>query len=340
VERSDIRLALPSKGRLELEAVDFLAECGLPVHKPNPRQYQATIAALPGLEVLFQRPGDIVTGVRQGSLDFGITGLDVVAEKQAESDCIVVIHDDLGFGRCRLVLAVPEAWTAVQTMYDLQQRQREVANGRDGLRVATKFPSLTGRFLAGHQVAPVTLIDAEGTLEVAPAIGYADLIADLVSSGTTLRDNRLRPLADGVILRSQAVLVGNRRALQERPELLALAREMLEYIEAHLRAQDHYLVTANVRGESAEAIAGQIFTQTHLGGLQGPTIAPVFHRQENGRHWFSVTVVVRKERLTPAMSELRRIGGSGVIVSPLTYIFEEEPARYRQLLAALKTSNG
>jgi ATP phosphoribosyltransferase len=335
--RSDIRLALPSKGRLESEALDFLAECGLRVYKPNPRQYQATLPALPGLDVLFQRPGDIVTGVRQGSLDFGITGLDMVAEKQAESDGVVVIHDDLAFGRCRLALAVPEAWTAVQTMRDLQQQQREMSNGRAGLRVATKFPALTARFLAEHHIEPATLINAEGTLEVAPAIGYADLIADLVSTGTTLRDNRLRLLDDGVILRSQAVLIGNRLALQTRPELMALAREMLEYVEAHLRAQDHYLVTANVRGESAEEIAGHIFAQTNLGGLQGPTIAPVFHRRENGRRWFSVTVVVRQDRLTPAMSELRHIGGSGVIVSPLTYIFEEEPARYRRLLAAVNS---
>jgi ATP phosphoribosyltransferase len=335
--RSDIRLALPSKGRLEVEALDFLAACGLRVHKPNPRQYEATIPALPGVAVLFQRPGDIATGVRQGSLDFGITGLDMVAEKQATGDGIVIIHEDLAFGRCRLALAAPEQWTVVHTMGDLREQQRELSHGRDGLRVATKFPALTGRFLAEHQIEPVTLIDAEGTLEAAPAIGYADLIADLVSTGATLRDNRLRPLADGVILCSQAVLIGNRSALQQRPELLAVARELLEYFEAHLRAQDHYLVTANVRGETAEGIAAQIFAQPHLGGLQGPTIAPVFHRQDNGRRWFSVTVVVRKERLTPAMSELRAIGGSGVIVSPLTYIFEEEPARYRQLLVAVSS---
>lgn len=338
MQRTDIRLALPSKGRLEVESLDFLAQCGLRVSKPNPRQYQATLPALPGLNVLFQRPGDIVTGVRQGSLDFGITGLDMVAEKQARRDTIVTIHDELGFGQCRLALAVPEAWTVVKTMHDLRQHQREVASERDGLRVATKFPRLTGHFLAGHQIAPVSLIDAEGTLEVAPAIGYADLIADLVSTGTTLRDNRLQPLVDGVILRSQAVLIANRPALCRRSEVLAIAREMLEYIEAHLRGQEHYLLFANMRGESAESIARQMLSQTSLGGLQGPTIAPVFHPQANSRRWFSVTVVVRKNLLTSAIVDLRSIGGSGVVVSPVKYVFEEEPARYRQLLAALDTS--
>lgn len=333
--RSDIRLALPSKGRLEVEALDFLADCGIKVYKPNPRQYEAAVPVLPALSVLFQRPGDIVVGVRQGSLDFGITGLDMVAEKRGPHDEVIIIHDNLGFGRCHLAVAVPEQWADVHTVADLAARQQSLAADSQGLRVATKFPVVTGSFLAQQGIQPVTLIDAEGTLEVAPAIGYADLIADLVSTGTTLRDNRLRPLTDGVILRSQAVLIANRQALQSRPEVLAMAREMLEYIEAHLRGQEHYVVFANMRGESAEMIATRMFEQTNLGGLQGPTIAPVFHPNANGSSWFSVTIVVRKEQLTQAIAQLRSIGGSGVIVSPVTYIFEEEPARYRELLQVL-----
>jgi len=333
--RDDIRLALPSKGRLEIETVEFLAACGLGVHKPNPRQYEARIPALPGLRALLQRPGDIVVGVRQGSLDFGVTGLDMVAEKRGAGEEIVIIHDALGFGQCRLTLAVPEEWQEVGSMADLAARQKELADGRDGLRVATKFPNLTAAFLAEKGIEPVTLIDAEGTLEVAPAIGYADLIADLVSTGTTLRDNRLRPLPDGVILHSQTVLIANRKAVQERPEALAIARKMLEYIEARQRGQAHYAVFANMRGESAEAIAAQMFAHTNLGGLQGPTIAPVFHPQANGQRWFAVTIVVRQDQLNEAIADLRSIGGSGVVVTPVTYIFEEEPARYRELLKTL-----
>ena len=111
--RSDIRLALPSKGRLEPESLAFLSACGLGIYKPNPRQYQATIPAVPDLSVLFQRPGDIVVGVRQGSLDFGITGLDVVEEKRVNGE-VVVLHEALGFGQCALALAVPETWEDVQ----------------------------------------------------------------------------------------------------------------------------------------------------------------------------------------------------------------------------------
>jgi ATP phosphoribosyltransferase len=329
MSRTDIRFALPSKGRLEPESLAFLETCGLGIYKPNPRQYQATIPAVPDLFVLFQRPGDIVVGVRQGSLDFGITGLDAVEEKRRNGE-IVLLHEALDFGHCSLAIAVPEAWDDVQRLADLIKRQ---AQHPDRLRVATRFPNLTRAFLVQHGLADVRLIDSEGTLEVAPTIGYADLIADLVSTGTTLRDNRLRPLSDGVILKSQAVLIANRAALQTRPEVLQVARLLLEYIEAHLRAQGSYLVFVNMRGESPEAIAQRMRAQLHLGGLQGPTISRVITR--DGQSWYDVNIVVRKDQLMPTINELRASGGSGVVVAPVTYIFEEEPPRYTHLLKVL-----
>ncbi|MBI5567397.1 MAG: ATP phosphoribosyltransferase [Chloroflexi bacterium] len=331
MSRTDIRFALPSKGRLEPESLAFLDACGLSIYKPNPRQYQATVPAVPDLSVLFQRPGDIVVGVRQGSLDFGISGLDAVEEKRGDGDDIIILHEALGFGSCQLALAVPEVWDDVLSVSDLVTRQ---AQQPDRLRVATKYPNLTRAYLAQHGLSDVKLIDSEGTLEVAPTIGYADLIADLVSTGTTLRDNRLRPLPDGVILKSQAVLIANRSALQQRPEVLAVARQLLEFIEAHLRAQGSYLVFANMRGDSPEAIEQFLFAQPHLSGLQGPNIAPIIAR--DGSAWYSVSIVIRKDLVMPTINELRAIGGSGVVVTPVTYIFEEEPPRYTQVLKLLR----
>ena len=335
--RNDIRLALPSKGRLEQDSIALLEACGLHIYKPNPRQYQANIPAIPKLNVLFQRPGDIVVGVRQGSLDFGIAGLDSIEEKRGDNGEVIILHDALNFGHCALCLAAPEAWDDVRNLQDLAARASLLSEQGRALRVATKYPLLTGRFLANRGIAPVSLIAAEGTLEVAPAIGYADVISDLVSSGTTLHDNRLRPLDDAVILQSQACLIASRRTLQTRPEVLAVAREVLEFFEAHLRAQAHYLVFANMRGESPEAIADLMFTRTHLGGLQGPTISRVIAREGGVRQgWYDVNIVVRKDKVMQAVQELRSIGGSGVVVSPVTYIFEEEPERYRKLLEALR----
>ena len=333
--RDDIRLALPSKGRLENDALEFLQACGLRVQKPNPRQYQAIIPAIPALAVLFQRPGDIVVGVRQGSLDFGIAGLDSIEEKRGSNGDVIILHDALGFGHCTLTLAVPEAWNDVNTLEDLRRHTRALVQQERALRVATKYPILTGRFLAQNRIEPVSLIAAEGTLEVAPSIGYADIISDLVSSGTTLHDNRLRGLQDGAILRSQACLIANRRAMQTRREVLATARELLEFVEAHLRARENFLVFANMRGESPEAIAQHMFTRASLCGLQGPTISPVVAREQGTERWFAVNIVVHKERVMQTIKELRAIGGSGVVVAPVTYIFEEEPARYRALLEAL-----
>lgn len=332
-DRSQIRLALPSKGRLELQALEFLSQAGLPIFKPNPRQYQASIPALPQLSVIFQRAGDIVVSVRQGSVDFGITGLDTIEEKRGENGEVLVLHDRLGFGQCALKLAVPESWSEV---VDLDSLRRRAAQFGRPLRVATRFPVLTGRFLQKHAIAH-TLIAAEGTLETAPNIGYADLIADLVSSGQTLQDNRLRPLLDGEILRSEAALIANRQALIENPAMLEMGRQLLEYIEAHLRAKDNLLVIANMRGESPAQIAAAMFTCQVIGGLQGPTISPVLVREKT-QNWYSVTIVVRRDQLSQAIAELRSIGGSGIIVTPVTYIFEEEPPRYKAMLAAMQES--
>ena len=167
MSRTDIRFALPSKGRLEPESLAFLEACGLGIYKPNPRQYQATVPAVPDLSVLFQRPGDIVVGVRQGSLDFGIAGLDAVEEKRGDGDDIIILHEALGFGSCSLALAVPEIWDDVLSVSDLVKRQ---SRQPDRLRVATKYPNLTRAFLAQHGLSDVKLIDSEGTLEVAPRL--------------------------------------------------------------------------------------------------------------------------------------------------------------------------
>ena len=326
-----IRLSLPSKGRLQESALAFLSSAGFPVFKPNPRQYQAEIPVLPELGVIFQRPGDIVVSVRQGSVDFGITGLDVIEEKRGDNGEVIILHEALGFGACALTLAVPEIWKKVN---DIAALKTFASTLDHPLRVATKFPVLTGRFLERQNI-PHTLIAAEGTLETAPTIGYADAISDLVSSGQTLQDNRLRPLLDGVIQPSQAALIANRKALKTHPEALEMARRLLEYIEAYLRAKDNLLVIANMRGDSPEAISQKMFTQTSVGGLQGPTISPVFVR-DGLEKWFSVSVVARRDNLPRAIAELRLIGGSGIIVSPITYIFEEEPPRYTAMLTALK----
>lgn len=326
-----VRISLPSKGRLAEDAFEFLSACGLKVYKPNPRQYEAKIPALPELHVLFQRPADIVTSVRDGSVEFGITGIDVIEERKGAEDNVLILHDNLGFGYCALNLAVPETWDDVQ---DVAGLKRKAAGLGRPLRVATKYPNLTGRFLDGRDIA-YALISAEGTLETAPAIGYADMISDLVSSGQTLRDNRLRPLPDGLIQPSQAAMIANKQALKANPLALKVARQLLEFFEAHLRAADNLAIFANIRGTSPEAIAESIFRQPVIAGLQGPTVSRVIVREQDP-NWYAVNIIVRRSQIFQAITELREIGGSGVVVMPVTYIFDEEPPRYMAMLQALE----
>lgn len=330
-----IRIALPSKGRLSEDSLKLMAESGLAVRKPNERQYRASIPALPEVEVLFQRVGDIALGVRDGIVDFGISGLDVVRETQNESGNILVMLEKLGFGSCKLCAIVPEGAEDVSRMKDVTAL---IPPNKKTLRVATKFPNLTRRFFEEKDLFNVDYIKAEGALEIAPLIGYADMITDLVSSGLTLRDNRLKVLDDGLILESQACLIANRNNLLSSPKVMEVARRLLEFIVAYLRAENNVMVFANIRGKSPEAVAELILGERVIRGLQGPTISRVITHQ--GEDWFAVNLIIKKSELAEAISELRSIGGSGVVVTPVNFIFEEEPEAYTRLLEELAVKNG
>jgi ATP phosphoribosyltransferase len=131
------------------------------------------------------------------------------------------------------------------------------------------------------------------------------------------------------------MFIGNRAALTHWPAVLDATHELLERFEAHLRATEHYTVIANMRGDSPEVVADKVFSQSNLGGLQGPTISPVYHRETTDTGWYAISIVVRKDRLHYAIEQLRQIGGSGVLVLPVIYIFEEEPLRWQNLLKSL-----
>jgi ATP phosphoribosyltransferase len=337
-DRHTIRLALASKGRMETETLAFLDACGLHVTQLNPRQYVAALPAIPELEVWFQRSADIVRKVRYGDVDLGITGFDSVAEYSGDGDEVIVLRATLGFGECQLVLAVPEDWDHVTSMDDLAAFARQRAAGGSPLRIGTKYEKLVAQFLGRHNIQVYQLIGAEGALEAGPQMGYVDLIADLTATGVTLRENRLKRIADGILLTSEACLIGNRCALKNRPAVLTVAKQLLEFIEAHLRATGFHAIIANIQGESPEAVAQKVLSQPDLAGLQGPTISRVYLRDPTARHWYAISIIVHKQRLVQAVEQLRQIGGSGVVVTPATYIFEDEPATYRKLLGELTIS--
>ncbi len=339
-QHSVLRLGLPSKGRIEEVTLRFFDEAGLPVSRPNPRQYVGRISGRPEVGVVFQRAADIVAKVDDGSLDVGVTGYDQVCEYRYDDDHLIVLMEDLGYSRCEIVVAVPEAWLDITTMADLADLAVEFkASGRE-LRIATDYPNLARAFLYRHGVNYFVLTGAQGALEAAPAMGYADLVVDLTETGTTLRDNRLKLLAGGSLLRSQACLIGNRRSLAASPEKRQSLRAIMELIEARLRVRDFRRVTANMRGDSPEALAQSLIAQLETAGAQGPTIARVYPKHAPlTETWFAVTIIVRADHLLAAVDHLRRAGASGISVHTPEYIFEAESWSYKAAMHALERSS-
>jgi ATP phosphoribosyltransferase len=332
-----LRVALPSKGALEKSTMDFFANAGLRVHKPNERQYSATIPAAPGIEILFQRVTDIFDKVADGSVDLGVTGFDVVSEETEEGDDVVVVQP-LGFGRCELVIAVPESWVDISSLAELADLATTYKEKGRELRIATKYSNLTRNWLYERGLTYFSLVGADGALEVAPSMGYADIIIDITSSGTTLRENQLKMLNGGTLLKSEAVLIGNRRTLLESPEKLQHTRLILELVEAHLRARKFVSITANIRGESQEAVARLLAQEPKLSGLMGPSIAPVYikARGDGDTHAFAVTVVVERDVLLPTIDHLRKQQGTDITVIAPDYVFDSKSWSFENLEQLLK----
>ena len=325
-----LRLALPSDGEMAEPTLQFLRSCGLAVERPSVRRYTGVIPSLPDVVVLFQRSGDITAKVDEGSADAGIVGLDRYFEYRVEGGDSLLLIDDLSYGRCELVVAVPDAWMDVTSLADLIDLSVELREkGRD-LRVATKYPRLVQRYFYEKGLNYFTLVKTSGAMEVAPAMGYADIIADISASGTTLRENRLKSIDDGTVFRSQACVVANRR-LQRDAEKLATTKHLLEMVEARMRASGYYSIEANIQGPSAEAVARQVCAAPELAGIQGPTIAPVYSK-EGEEGWYSVTVVVQQDRLVDTVEHLRRVGANSLAVVPASYVFGQECGAYRRLV--------
>lgn len=330
-------IALPSKGSIAEPTYSFLKDCGLKIHKPNPRQYVGSLPAIPSMGVLFQRVKDVVYKVADGTAHLGITGYDVVCEHPHEN--LIVIHEALGYGHCDLVVAVPEAWVDVQSMADLTEIALDFREkkGRN-LRVATTYTNMTRQFFHKHQIHHFTMVRAEGAIEAAPTIGYADMIVDLTATGTTLRENHLKQIANGTIVRSQACLIGNKLALQQNPQLLDATRQITEYMDAAMNGREYYQITVDVQGETAQEVANRVASNPQTRGLLGPTVAPIFSARNDASgdgKWHTVTITVSNKNLLQAVEHLRQIGGTHAIVTPIKYVFLEQSPTYERLLTTL-----
>ena len=220
-----ITIGLPSKGRLKEKAVAFFNNKGLKVLQSNKeRNYFAKIENKTNLKIIYLHAKEIIQRLGDGTLDIGISGLDLLNESEKNLQDKISIKKNLDFGNANLVVAVPEDWIDVQTVADLEEVAFDIRSKRNTrLRVATKYPNLTNNFLISKGVTQYKLIPSLGATETYPFIGSSEIITDITSTGKTLEDNNLRVLKDGLILQSTACLfISKKKAANLQPFLNSL----------------------------------------------------------------------------------------------------------------------
>ena len=220
-----LTLAIPSKGRLMEATAECLSHAGFTIERMGAdRGYRGVLNGIDGVEVAFLPASEIAQNLRDGKVDLGVTGQDLLHEKIPPDNAATRLLVKLGFGPADVVVAVPECWLDVATMADLDEIAESFyeRHGRR-LRVATKYHNLTRRFFAEKGVTGYRIVESLGATEGAPAAGIAEIIVDITSTGSTLAANSLKILDDGVILKSSAVLAGRSAVLDDQRSLRLVA---------------------------------------------------------------------------------------------------------------------
>jgi ATP phosphoribosyltransferase len=277
-----LRIAIQKSGRLYEDSVQLLKECGIELR--NVKDRLRTVSENFPIEVFFLRDDDIPEYVEDGVADIGIVGQNVLAEKNRKVDTV----EALGFGKCRLSIAIPKAlaYEGIQSL--------------EGKRIATSYPHLVREFLSTNNVN-ASIHEISGSVEIAPGIGLSDVIVDLVSSGGTLFMNGLKEAE--IILESQAVLVA-RKNLDE--EKIAILNKLLFRIRSVKKAKKSKYVLMNAPNDQLENIISL------LPGMRSPTILPL---AKEG--WSSVHSVLSEDKFWEIIEKLKAAGAEGILVVPI-----------------------
>ncbi|WNJ18722.1 ATP phosphoribosyltransferase [Pontibacter sp. G13] len=277
-----LRLAVQKSGRLAERSLEFIKECGI-AYSRNKAKLKTTAYNFP-LELLFLRDDDIPKYVASGVADIGIIGENVLAEKEQSVELV----ERMGFSKCRLSVAVPQngEYPGIQSL--------------EGKKIATSYPNLLKNFLAKQGVT-ADIHEISGSVEIAPSIGLADAVCDLVSTGSTLLSNGLKEVE--VIFRSEAVMIAQQNLA---PEKQAILDDLLFRIKAVLRAEDYKYVLMNVPNDSIDQVVGLI------PGMKSPTITPL---ADSG--WSSLHSVIKEDDFWEVIDNLRKAGAQGILVVPI-----------------------
>jgi len=277
-----LKIAVQKKGRLYDGSMSLLKECGIDVSNGN-NQLRVQAANFP-LEVFFLRDDDIPEYVQDAVVDIGFVGENVTAEKNKKVKSV----EKLGFGKCRLSVAVPKNGT-IKSAVDL-----------NGKKIATSYPLILSDFLKEKKIN-ATIQEISGSVEIAPRIGLADAICDLVSSGSTLFSNELEELE--TVLKSEAVLISNKNLSAEKQNLLD---KLLFRIRAVKKAKNNKYVLLNAPNDKLDAICRL------LPGMKSPTILPL---AESG--WSSVHSVISENDFWNVIENLKSNGAQGILIIPI-----------------------
>jgi ATP phosphoribosyltransferase len=277
-----LKIAIQKSGRLYEDSTRLLKECGIELNNGN-KQLKAVSYNFP-LEVYFLRDDDIPQYIYDGVADIGIVGENVLLEKNKDIDLVY----RLGFGRCRLSIAVPKSmnYTALQDL--------------NGLKIATTYSGILQQYLTQKNI-DAEIHEINGSVEIAPGIGLADAICDLVSSGSTLFTNGLKEVE--VLLRSEAVLAANRNLSAEKQTLL---QKLLLRIVAVKTAGNNKYILLNAPDHQLPNITKV------LPGMKSPTIVPL---TEKG--WSSVQSVVNENDFWEVIEKLKEFEAEGILVLPI-----------------------
>ena len=283
----NIKLAIQKSGRLSENSLQLLKNCNLDIEKFNDRLVVSVRNFK--LDLLFLRDDDIPEYVQDGVAELGIVGEDVIKESKAD----VKIIKQLGFGRCSLRIAVPES-DEVKSLSDLNEK-----------RIATSFPNILSDFLNQNNIN-ATIVNISGSVEAAPSLGIADYICDLVSTGNTLKLNKLKASIN--VLESQAVLIKNKN-LKNNSEKYGIFLKLIARIESVLNAKNSKYLMMNVPKNSLEKIVNIIPS------LKSPTILPL---ADDGL--LAVHAVIPSEKFWEIVDDLKIAGASGILLLPIENI--------------------
>jgi ATP phosphoribosyltransferase len=284
-----LRIALPNKGRLSEDTRELFNDAGLEVRSSSERSLTASLGG--EFEAIFVRAQDIPEFVADGAADVGVTGWDLVNESERP----LVSHLDLGFGRCRLVVAAKDdaGITAVS----------QIGSTERPARVATVFPRIAKRFFAERD-RPVEIVPVSGAAEIAPHLGIADVVVDLTSTGSTLRVNGLREV-ETVLLSSAHLVTATNGPRNGDPSRRQELDDLVTALASVIRARGQRYLMANVPRDAMDAV------RRVLPGLNGPTVIDI----ANGGKFVAVHAVVSADTIYRTISQLRALGGEGILVT-------------------------